>query len=106
MKTVEEYVEALLRVDLFHIGAQTNYTRISVEGIEKEIPAKLTMTFKWSAKDIGFGRLFLRIQDNKVICDSETMSANFVEAVFVKWARSMRLNSRDADADEIPVSSD
>lgn len=36
-------------------------------------------SFEWSAKGVGFGNFYFYHGDGKVMCDSETMSKDFVK---------------------------
>ena len=80
--TVEEYVEDLAEVRL------TNGWRYSQFG--QHIGFILT----WSSAKLGFGEASYYVKDDIGYCDDECMWPQFIEAVLIKYARSLTLTHK------------
>lgn len=90
-KTVDEHLGTLTSVRVDGVWAGLPDVLVDSYGNVRDQPAYLGMTISWAANGIGFGELTFRFSGERVSCDSETMSSEFVEAVLIKLARETEL---------------
>ena len=88
-RTPQEWAEAFTHVKL--TGVFSSSEAFSSEDGEEEKVAKMGFTISWGAKEIGFGEAVFYFRNDQPSCDSEAMSAAFIEGLLIAYARTLEI---------------